>query len=153
MSNRLGGPEGRTGEGIPATPDPWNGFAAGWAMTALQVAGVVITAFMAWWNATLIRSARRQRRWLRAEARILQETRWTRRCRFRFTAANGDEVTASCGIDPDGVRPVPGETLAVIYDPDCPARCEAAMTQGTIAGLRLMGFAAMAGGIALLVWG
>ena len=122
-------------------------------MTALQVAGAGICAFMGWWNVTLIRSARRQRRWLLAEARILGAARWPWRCRLRFAAANGDEVTASFAVVPEGPRPVPGETLAVFYDPDDPSRCEVAMTPAEIAGLRLIGFAAMAGGVALLVWG
>lgn len=122
-------------------------------MTALQVAGAGICTFMAFWNATLIRSARRQRRWSRTEARFLGSSRWGTRWRLGFILPDGTEVTTSTGIDGEAPRPVPGGAVAIVYDPEAPTRCEPAMTAGTIATLRLIGFAAMAGGVALLVWG
>ncbi len=122
-------------------------------MTAVQVAGAAISAFMVWWKVTLIRSARRQQRWHHTEARIIGTSRWRQRYRLRFAATDGGEVSASCGTDADGPRLAPGEMLAIVYDPNDPTRCEPAMTQAMIAGLRLIGVAAMAGGVAMLVWG
>jgi len=122
-------------------------------MTGLQATGAGVCAFMVWWNATLIRSARRQRRWFRAEARFLGVSRCGMRWRLGFVLPDGTEVTTSTTIDGDAPRPAPGGAVAIVYDPDRPVRCEPAATAGEIAVLRLIGFAAMAGGVALLVWG
>ena len=122
-------------------------------MTSQQLAGAGICAFLAFWNAMLIRSARRQRRWSRAEARCLGLSHWGIRCRLSFVLPDGTEVTTSSSIDAEAPLPAPGNALAIVYDPANPVRCEPAMTAGEIAVLRLLAFAAMAGGIVMLVWG
>lgn len=122
-------------------------------MTGLQAAGAGICAFMVWCNAMLIRSARRQRRWFRAEARCLGASRWGTRWQLGFVLPDGTEVTTSTSIDVEAPRPALGGAVAIVYDPDRPVRCEPAITAGEIAILRFIGFAAMAGGAAMLVWG
>ena len=122
-------------------------------MTGLQAAGAGICAFMVWWNATLIRSARRQRRWFGAEARFLSPSRWGTRWQLGFVLPDGTEIITSTSIDGDAPRPAPGGAVVIVYDPDRPERCEPAITAGEIAVLRLIGFAAMAGGVVTLVWG
>ena len=77
-------------------------------MTALQVLGAVISAFMLWWNATLIRSARRQRRWFGAEARFLSPSRWGTRWQLGFVLPDGTEIITSTSIDGDAVPPIAG---------------------------------------------
>jgi hypothetical protein len=122
-------------------------------MTALQLMGAMLAVFMLWWNASLIRSTARQRRWPRTEAQVLAVQWWGTRCRLRFVLPDGTEVESSCGIDPEAPRPVRGDRVPVVYDPCRPARCELAMAATEIAGLRLIGFAAMAAGVVMVVWG
>jgi hypothetical protein len=115
--------------------------------------GRMLAVFMLWWNASMIRSTARQRRWPRTEAHVLALVWWGARCRLRFVLPDGTEVATSCGIDPEAPRLARGDRLVVVYDPRGPARCEFAMAATEIAGLRLIGFAAMAGGVAMVVWG
>jgi len=122
-------------------------------MTALQLMGGTIAAFMLWWNATLIRSTARQRRWPHTEAQVLAVRWWGGRCRLHFVLPDGTEVATTCDIDPEAPRLAQGDRLGVVYDPRRPARCEPAMDAMALAGLRLIGFAAMAGGVAMVVWG
>lgn len=122
-------------------------------MTALQLTDGAIAAFILWWNATLIRSTARQRRWPRTEARVLAVRWWGGRCRLRFVLPDGTEVATSCDIDPEVPRPARGDRLGVVHDPRRPARCEPAMDAVALAGLRRIGFAAMAGGVAMAAWG
>lgn len=122
-------------------------------MTGLQLMGGAIAAFMLWRNTTLIRSTARQRRSLRAEAQVLA-VRWRgTRGLLRYVLPGGTEVATSCTIDREAPRPAQGDRLGVVHDPHRPTRCQPTMTAETLPGLRLIGFAAMAGGVAMVVWG
>ncbi len=122
-------------------------------MTSVQMTGAGICAFMAWWSAMLIRSARRQRRWPRTQARFLGLSRWGARCRVAFVLPDGTEVTTSSALDGQAHVPASGNAVAIVYDPCNPTRCEPAMTAGGIAVLRLLAVTAMAGGVVIALWG
>ncbi|MBR0671093.1 DUF3592 domain-containing protein [Neoroseomonas soli] len=122
-------------------------------MTAVQLAGVVWVAFLAWWIQGVIRSIRRSRMWPRAEAQILRKRRFGTTLEVHFALPSGPKVTASFRVDPEGPPLVPGGTLVVVYDPNEPMRCEPAVSPREIVVSLVLGAAGLVGGVAMLVRG